>query len=88
MALAMPTNTSWGVSQNAEILTAAPCANNARLQVVFKTRIFHCNVDTAGNLGLEMLKDGWGPALTISKVLHATGYILMNPDPHNPVVAE
>ena len=39
------------------------------LQVVFKTRIYHCNVDTAGNLIIDILNDSWSPALIITKVL-------------------
>ncbi|KAK6925791.1 Ubiquitin-conjugating enzyme E2 [Dillenia turbinata] len=55
-------------------------------KVVFKTRIFHCNVDPSGNLGLEILSAGWSPALTISRVLLAIRSIFTNPDPYNPVV--
>lgn len=51
------------------------------MQVVFKTRIYHCNVDSAGNLSVDILKDGWSPALTISKVLLAIRSIFTNPDP-------
>ncbi|KAG6488159.1 constitutive photomorphogenesis protein 10-like isoform X1 [Zingiber officinale] len=51
-------------------------------KVTFKTRIYHCNVDTAGNLNLDILKDGWSPALTISKVLIAIKSIITNPDPY------
>lgn len=54
--------------------------------VVFKTRIYHCNVDSAGNLSLEILKDGWSPALTITKVLNSIRSIFANPDPYNPLV--
>ncbi|KAG2671426.1 hypothetical protein I3843_14G135500 [Carya illinoinensis] len=50
-------------------------------KVVFKTRIFHCNVDTAGVLSLDILKDSWSPALTITKVLLAIRAIFTNPDP-------
>ena len=39
------------------------------LQVVFKTRTYHCNVDTAGNLIIDILNDSWSPALIITKVL-------------------
>ncbi|GAV60490.1 UQ_con domain-containing protein [Cephalotus follicularis] len=55
-------------------------------KVVFKTRIYHCNVDMAGNLSLEILKDGWSPALTITKVLLAIKSTFTNPDPYNPLV--
>lgn len=50
-------------------------------QVAFKTRIFHCNVDSAGNLSLDILKDGWSPALTITKILLAIKSIFTSPDP-------
>ncbi|XP_065638842.1 uncharacterized protein LOC136071452 [Quercus suber] len=39
------------------------------LLVVFKTLIYHCNVDSAGNLILDILNDSWSPALIITKVL-------------------
>ncbi|KAK4786076.1 hypothetical protein SAY86_002765 [Trapa natans] len=55
-------------------------------KVAFKTRIFHCNVDSAGNLNLDILNDGWSPALTISKILRAIRSIFTNPDPYNPLV--
>ncbi|GMH10271.1 hypothetical protein Nepgr_012112 [Nepenthes gracilis] len=53
-------------------------------KVVFKTRIYHCNVDSSGTVNLDVLKDGWSPALTISKVLLAIRSIFLSPDPYNP----
>ncbi|GFQ04981.1 constitutive photomorphogenesis protein 10 [Phtheirospermum japonicum] len=50
------------------------------VQVVFKTRIYHCNVDSSGNVSLGILNEGWSPALTISKVLVALRSIFTNPD--------
>ena len=51
------------------------------MQVVFKTRIYHCNVDSSGNVSLDILKDSWSPALTIAKVLIAVKSIFTNPNP-------
>uniref|UniRef100_A0A0E0E828 UBC core domain-containing protein n=1 Tax=Oryza meridionalis TaxID=40149 RepID=A0A0E0E828_9ORYZ len=49
--------------------------------VTFKTRIYYCNVDSTGNLSMDILREGWSPAFTISKVLLATKAIIANPDP-------
>ncbi|PRQ35726.1 putative aminoacyltransferase, E1 ubiquitin-activating enzyme [Rosa chinensis] len=55
-------------------------------KIVFRTRVFHCNVDSSGNVSLEIVKDGWSPALTITKVLLAIRSIFTKPDPYNPLV--
>ncbi|XWS28210.1 hypothetical protein CRYUN_Cryun25bG0046400 [Craigia yunnanensis] len=54
---------------------------------VFKTRIYHCNVDAAGILSLDILMDSWSPALTITKVLTAIRLIFTNPDPYNTLIS-
>ncbi|KAI5675114.1 hypothetical protein M9H77_06064 [Catharanthus roseus] len=55
-------------------------------KVVFKTRIYHCNVDSAGNVSLDILKDSWSPALTVPKILIALRSIFTSPDTYKPLV--
>ncbi|TYI67948.1 hypothetical protein E1A91_D08G055200v1 [Gossypium mustelinum] len=55
-------------------------------KVVFRTKIFHPNIDENGSIGLDILKDRWSKDLSISQVLHSIRSLLKNPNPDAPLV--
>jgi ubiquitin-conjugating enzyme E2 D/E len=57
-------------------------------KVMFKTKIYHCNVQDDGTICLAILKDEWAPKIGVPDIMTALVSLLSEPNPNDALVPE
>ena len=54
-------------------------------KILFRTKVYHPNIDKLGRICLDIIKNNWSPALQINKVLLAIQSLLAGPNLDDPL---
>lgn len=57
-------------------------------KVLCETTVFHPNIDMEGHVCLNILREDWNPVLTIRSVILGLQFIMLEPNPDDPLNKE
>eukprot|EP00298_Acanthocystis_sp_HF-20_P027667 c5873_g1_i1.p1 GENE.c5873_g1_i1~~c5873_g1_i1.p1 ORF type:complete len:180 (+),score=34.30 c5873_g1_i1:35-574(+) len=57
-------------------------------KVLCTTKIFHPNIDWEGKICLNILREDWKPILDIGSVVYGLNFLMMDPNPEDPLNKE